>query len=149
MFVVWKIWNPSTRGEISDFSTSAMYWNLKFLHMNIFSPSIYRWSRWELWGMQMAWLYLKMNHIYLWNHNLYHTLFVSKLSKISLVNIWQDGLLESFIGWGVTTCPASSAIKSHITHLWSHITHFWPHVTHNCHFWAFKDFPRNWTLIKG
>ena len=33
-----EIWNYSTRGEISDFSTSVMHINLKFLHMaNLFS----------------------------------------------------------------------------------------------------------------
>ena len=47
-----KIWNSSACGEMSNFSTSVMHWNLKFLHMTDFSPPIYRWSRWQIWGMQ-------------------------------------------------------------------------------------------------
>ena len=35
-----EIWNYSTWGEISDFSTSFMHTNLKFLHMTNFSPHI-------------------------------------------------------------------------------------------------------------
>ena len=31
------------------------YWNLKFLHMIIFSPSMYRWSMWQIWGMLQLW----------------------------------------------------------------------------------------------
>ena len=34
------MWNYFTCGEISDFSTFVMYWNLKFLHMTIFSTYI-------------------------------------------------------------------------------------------------------------
>ena len=44
-------WYSSSCGEISDFSTSVMYWNLKLLHMTDFSPPIYRWSRWQISGM--------------------------------------------------------------------------------------------------
>ena len=46
-----KSWNSSACGEISNFSTSVMHWNLKFLHMTDFSPPIYRWSRWQIWGL--------------------------------------------------------------------------------------------------
>ena len=35
-----EIWNYSTCGEISDFSTSVVHRNLKFLHMTDFSPHI-------------------------------------------------------------------------------------------------------------
>ena len=48
-----EIWNYSASGEISDFSTSVMHINLKFLHMTNFSPHIsfviffYKYEVWE------------------------------------------------------------------------------------------------------
>ena len=37
-----KIWNYSTCGEISDFSTFITHRNLKFLHMTNFSPHVWQ-----------------------------------------------------------------------------------------------------------
>ena len=38
-------WTLHLAPEISDFSTSGMYWNLKFQYMTDFSPPIYRLSK--------------------------------------------------------------------------------------------------------
>ena len=43
-----EIWNNTTCGETSEFSTSVTFRNLKFLHVTDFSPPIYRW---QIWGM--------------------------------------------------------------------------------------------------
>ena len=47
-----KFWKFFTYGEISDFSTSVLHRNLKFLHMTNFFHISHMWYMWKIWVWQ-------------------------------------------------------------------------------------------------
>ena len=71
-----KIWNYSTYGEISDFSTFITHRNLKFLHMKKFSTDI-------LVGLVTNIRSAYSPHLL---HRGYHHKYLSQKHKVSLLN---------------------------------------------------------------